>query len=1015
MRFSLPINRWLMLFGLIINLGLSSVAMSAEENTPFDRVVLATKQIELLKNREQQVKEELLTLQAEVDAQVMQFRLQKTNKKLVDKAALDILVAKSNLDSISIELSDTGKDIAWLEKNIQELNNQLDVLNMFGTKVARIETVNINEYRADLSYQKKLLHLEKTRLASLENLKSYLANLLQLKKEIHARLSAQLQSYRLLNLKQQQVKDVLAFQEQQNQWLHEVNVLYAHLAQLDPIEDRKAYIEDERNIFYANERSSYAYTQSVIARYKDQIQQMKIAVYKSNSISLLNEISDQVPALSKQIVHLDGVLKSRANNLSKHISYLSQRKLTDVALNEYLKKLTNLESDYKKTISHLKSLNENLIEFRVTLEKALQVELSARQGFPSFGFKMLIDLGKEMLLVPTLIYHMLLSLANNLIKGIETTSYLAWTLFVVIEASLLFLVFFLRKWVLIILDHPAEWRHKINSKWLSLQWFKRNFVEFVLFLNLIGVMSFFSVPAQNYLFLVYLLFVWLVFKSIKTIMRVCLVEATHDTTGHDVRLYRRLNGLMIAGGVITALTVFAHQLPLIYELKTLLDRLFLLFTMLVSLLVLRSWHVVPHMVLSHMETQHPYLEKSIRFVGFLIPVLIFCNSLIGLFGYVNLVMTISGYEGIFLVVLICYLTLRGLLSDGVLQISNLVIQHMNNGWLWTEAFLKPIDKLLRLALFLSAWMVLFLLYGWDKQSPIVERLTRMLHYNLINVLNTNITPIGIIELFFVMAVFYWTAKWTREFVYRLLQTRTKDMGLRNSIAVLSQYSIILVGAFICLRVLGIDLSALTYVVTAFSFGIGLGLRDLANNFACGFLILLERPLRVGDIVSINNIEGEVTHIGGRAVTVRTWDFTDLVVPNAEIFNKTFTNWTFKDNIVRTVAHVKIARRDNPHEVKTIISDILTSNKHVLKEPVPEVLMKEIDDITMEFEIRYYVNIRLVTSRVAVLSEILMKLWDEFSKHGIKPPYPQQEVYLRRGAVPQARFIEAEPETKILPT
>src|SRR3990167_11528595 len=106
------------------------------------------------------------------------------------------------------------------------------------------------------------------------------------------------------------------------------------------------------------------------------------------------------------------------------------------------------------------------------------------------------------------------------------------------------------------------------------------------------------------------------------------------------------------------------------------------------------------------------------------------------------------------------------------------------------------------------------------------------------------------------------------------------------------------GIFFSLRVLGIDLGALTTIAAAFAFGIGLGLRDLANNFASGFLILLERPIRVGDIVSIENTEGKVMHIGSRAVTIRTWDNADLVVPNTEIFNKSFTNWTFKDNVVR---------------------------------------------------------------------------------------------------------------------
>jgi potassium efflux system protein len=220
------------------------------------------------------------------------------------------------------------------------------------------------------------------------------------------------------------------------------------------------------------------------------------------------------------------------------------------------------------------------------------------------------------------------------------------------------------------------------------------------------------------------------------------------------------------------------------------------------------------------------------------------------------------------------------------------------------------------------------------------------------------------------------------------------MGIRNSIAILSQYTVIVLGAFFCLRVLGIDLRALAIVSGMFAFGIGLGLRDLANNFACGFLILLERPLRVGDIVNINGVEGEVAHIGGRAVTVRTWDFMELVVPNAEIFNKSFTNWTAKDNTIRTVLHIKIGRYDNPHEIKVIIQNVLTAHKDVLKDPMPEVFLKEISDTLMDFEIRYFVNIRQVKSRISVTSNVLMQIWDAFAAQGIKAPFPQQEIFLR---------------------
>ncbi len=149
--------------------------------------------------------------------------------------------------------------------------------------------------------------------------------------------------------------------------------------------------------------------------------------------------------------------------------------------------------------------------------------------------------------------------------------------------------------------------------------------------------------------------------------------------------------------------------------------------------------------------------------------------------------------------------------------------------------------------------------------------------------------------------------------------------------------------------LGIDFRALTAVATAFSLGVGLGLRDLVNNFVCGFLLLLERPLRIGDTISVNGYEGEVTHIGGRAVTVRTWDHMDVLVPNAEIFSKSFVNWTAKDNVVRTVIPVRIDYHEKPEDVQAIIYHALEHHKDVLSDPAPEVFMKEMTDGMIEFE------------------------------------------------------------------
>lgn len=989
---------WTIAFILLIQLSATYAAPVKLDNYgTMDRLQLVRQQINLLKNRLSQSERELTELQQQHDQAVSAFDIEKSSKHLLDKASLDILVYKSNLDSVNIELTDCQQTIGWLNKNIQETENQLNVLNIFGLKASKNELMNVEILRSDLSYQQKLLALEKNRISYLRELHTVINAILTLKNEHYQRLSTLLKSRKMLLIKQQQVKDELAYQEQQSYWLQELNVLYARIAKIDPSNAKDAYSNTERDIFYANENANYAYIESLIARYKDQIQQMKLSILKSTSISLLNEINDQVQSLTKQVNRLESVLGSRIKVLQQHVSELSHRKKKSEKMMIYTEKLSDVVHQYQSADKELIQLTTNLTDFRTSLEKSIQEELSSRQGFPVFELKTMIDLGKEMLKVPTLSFQIIKSLYNKLTIGFQSTGLLGWGLFIFAEFFILFGYLFLRKILQAVLESSVEWRDKVDSKWLSLNLLERNLLTLFVIGNTVSIFYFFAVPTQNFIFIVYLSLVWLSFKSFMQIARLCLVETTHDPDGHHMRLFRRLRWVIIVSGIITAITVFVHLLPLIYELKSLTDRLFLLVLMLISLMFLRSWDVLPNLMLTHIDANHPYLQKSIRLIGRLIPLLIFGNSLIGLFGYLNLILTVSWYEGIFLIVLIGYLILRGLLSDGMEQLSRIMIQYVSNGWLWTEAFLKPLDKVLRIALFLSAWVVLFLLYGWDKQSPMVEQLMRLLHYKLASVLNTTITPLSILELLVVISIFYWTAKWTREFVYRLLLSRTKDLGIRNSIAILSQYSVVVIGIFICLRVLGVDLTALAAVAAMFAFGVGLGLRDLANNFASGFLLLLERPLRVNDIVNVNGIEGEVINIGSRAVTVRTWDYMELVIPNAEIFNKSFMNWTARDNIVRSVTQIKISRHDNPHEVKIMIQNVVGDHKDVLKDPIPEVYLKEIDDSVMVFELRYYVNIRQVKSRTSVMSAVLMSIWDSFARHGIKPPHPKREIVLKRGA------------------
>jgi potassium efflux system protein len=677
--------------------------------------------------------------------------------------------------------------------------------------------------------------------------------------------------------------------------------------------------------------------------------------------------------------------------LERRQAFLQQHKDDQIDL----AKLTKLTAQYQAAISNVDRLNQRVLVFRGTLDQALQYELSSRQGLPGFSGKAWLDLGEEILLVPTLGFQVVKSLTYTFVDALHDLSYEMVLLIGFLEIAWLMLAIFSNHMLLKLVNRmPEHEEGHVNLKRLCIQLLQNSVVDIALIGNIVGLFGLLGIPTQNSTFLIDLALVWLFFKVIITMARLCLVETAHDHRGHDVRLYHRLKWTFLVGGIITALTVFMHQLPVIYEVQDLFERLFLCFLLVVSVFLLKSWEVLPGLILPHIDDRRPYFKKVVLMLGLLIPLILLVNSAMGLFGYVNLVLTITWYESIFLFIMVGYLVIKGLLSDVMMFASTLFIRHSVNGWLWTEAFLKPIDKVLRIALFLSAWVALFLWYGWDKQSPVVERLAKLLHYQLVNVLNTTITPFSVLELAVVISLLFWTGRWTREFMYRLLISRTQDNGLRNSIAIFSQYAMILVGILIGLRVLGIDFKALGVVAGAFAIGISFGLRDLANNFVCGFLLLIERPVRVGDTVTIDIYEGEVTHIGGRAVTIRTWDHMEVLVPNAEIFSKSFTNWTAKDHVVRTVFAIKINRHDSPHDVQIIIHEALASHPNVLADPAAEVLLKELSDALIEFEVRYYVNLRHVKSRIGVRSEVLMAIWDAFDANGIKPPYPHHEIHVQ---------------------
>src|SRR5436309_849333 len=168
----------------------------------------------------------------------------------------------------------------------------------------------------------------------------------------------------------------------------------------------------------------------------------------------------------------------------------------------------------------------------------------------------------------------------------------------------------------------------------------------------------------------------------------------------------------------------------------------------------------------------------------------------------------------------------------------------------------------------------------------------------------------------------------REDVY----PRTKvTRGISYAISSLLNYAILALGFLLALGVLGLDLTKVTILASAFGVGIGFGLQSVVNNFVSGLILLFERPIHVGDIVEIGDLLGEVSRIGMRASTVRTWRGAEMIVPNAQLVTERVTNWTLSDRRLRIDLPVGVNYGSPPAKVVQVLEAVAGTHPLVRKD------------------------------------------------------------------------------------
>ena len=225
----------------------------------------------------------------------------------------------------------------------------------------------------------------------------------------------------------------------------------------------------------------------------------------------------------------------------------------------------------------------------------------------------------------------------------------------------------------------------------------------------------------------------------------------------------------------------------------------------------------------------------------------------------------------------------------------------------------------------------------------------------------------------------------------LLQSTSVSAGGRYAIKTLSSYTISAVAFLLVFSTLGLSWSQVQWLVAALGVGIGFGLQEIVANFISGLIILFERPVRVGDVVTIGDTTGAVTNIQIRATTVRNWDKQELLVPNKEFITGRLLNWTLTDQLNRIVVSVGIDYGDDARKALALLAEVAAANERVLKDPAPVISFEGFGDNALLLVLRCYLS--STEHRLAVTTELHLAIDEKFRQHGIGIAYPQRDVHL----------------------
>jgi small-conductance mechanosensitive channel len=249
-----------------------------------------------------------------------------------------------------------------------------------------------------------------------------------------------------------------------------------------------------------------------------------------------------------------------------------------------------------------------------------------------------------------------------------------------------------------------------------------------------------------------------------------------------------------------------------------------------------------------------------------------------------------------------------------------------------------------------------------------------------------------------MIVVMWLGK-TLE--HRVMATENLDMNLRVVLSKLIRACLVVVGILIALPLAGIDITVLSVFGGALGVGIGFGLQKIASNYVSGFIILLDRSIHPGDILTVDGRFGKVSQLTTRYLVLQNNDGTEAIIPNEILITSTVINHSFTSRQIRISISVQISYQSDLDRAMEIMKQAAANQSRVLADPETQVYLKSFSENGIDLEMGIWID-DPEEGQLNLRSDINMEIWRKFQASGIEIPYPQRDIRIISGQ-PSVRY------------